>query len=82
MKNVKMILTSVVVFAVVGGAFGFKSKYNRKFCASMTKNIGCTEILRKFSSGGNNYFQDATWDGTSGNCLPNRCPDPVSLEND
>jgi hypothetical protein len=41
MKRIRMMLLSLALFAVVGGALAFKAKYTRTFCTtSATLNAG------------------------------------------
>ena len=73
MKKLRMIVTSVVVLAIVGGAFAFKTKAGA-FCivsASATDN-NCTTFKQDFkitTTGLNNdYRYYPTWDGDKTGC--------------
>lgn len=45
MKRVKIMLLSLALFAVVGGALAFKAKYNIKFCTAPTEvGKACTQV--------------------------------------
>jgi hypothetical protein len=41
MKRVKMMLTAVAIFAVVGGALAFKAKSNTHYCTAALVNEQC-----------------------------------------
>jgi len=82
MKNIKMILTAVVVFAVVGSALAFRPNFIRQFCASQTINSGCGVIMKKIGTGPNNFLEYHAWSGSFSDCVSNRCQDPINLVND
>ena len=45
MKRVKIMLTSLAVLAVVGGALAFKAKYSTTYCSAATvSGVACTQI--------------------------------------
>jgi hypothetical protein len=75
MKKLRMIVTSVVVLAIVGGAFAFKTKAGA-FCivdaAALDNN--CTTYVAdvKITTGsGTSYRYYPAWDGTKTACTPN-----------
>ena len=84
MKNIKMGLTALAVFAVVGGALAFKTKsLGLTFCASTIQNSGCAVVSSlKIVTGAPNFFYDANWDGIPAHCNPVVCPTAVRFIND
>jgi hypothetical protein len=82
MKNIKMALTALAVFAVVGGALAFKTKkFSTHFCASQTQNSGCTVVLKTLGSGTANYYIDPNYTN-GGTCNSAVCGSFVDLEID
>jgi hypothetical protein len=83
MKNIKMVLTAVAIFAVVGGALAFKTKpfFNTSFCASQTQNSGCAVITgKKVGTAATNFFIDPAYNG--GTCSSTVCGTATNLIND
>ena len=91
MKKLKMIVTSVVVLAIVGGAFAFKAKVG-SFCILTSDAAGsdCTthvDNLKTTSSTGvgitqYKYYQN--WDGDPAACTGTngKCTATVNLKGD
>lgn len=45
MKKIKMMLLSLALFAVVGGALAFKARFQTDFCTAPTEQgVACTQI--------------------------------------
>jgi hypothetical protein len=73
MKKLRMILTSVIVLAIVGGAFAFKTKVGA-FCIKTGTTAGdCTTFKQLFkittdTENGILYRYYPTWDGDPVEC--------------
>ena len=73
MKKLRMIITSVIVLAIVGGAFAFKTKAGTLCVVSNTSSDVCTTVKQQFhivTSGapGTNYKYYPNWDGGQAAC--------------
>ena len=74
MKKLKMIVTSVIVLAIVGSAFTFKTK-SGTFCVLTippdgTTSTQCTTFKQNFmiTNGTPNYKYYPTWDSDPAKC--------------
>lgn len=52
MKRVKLMLVSLSVLAVVGGALAFNTKGSNKFCTALPDNGACPNSCPNFNSKG------------------------------
>jgi hypothetical protein len=75
MKKLKMIVTSVVVLAIVGGAFAFKTKAGAFCITSNTSSTDCTTFKQDFRITtdllATQYKYYPAWDGNVANCNTN-----------
>jgi hypothetical protein len=58
MKKVKIMLFSLALFAVVGGALAFKAKVNKNYCTAVWDGNNCARTCPNFE--GNSTTLDAT----------------------
>jgi hypothetical protein len=74
MKKLRMIVTSVIVFAIVGSAFTFSGKKLGKFCISVDGDNICDGVInssKRVTSGGITVKYCPDWDGAF--CVGNTC---------
>ena len=70
MKKVKIMLTAIAVFAVVGGTFAFNAKFSRRVCTAAYSN-GCPSSCPNITTGaphatsGTQYCYKVVADGSS-----------------
>ncbi|WEK35585.1 MAG: hypothetical protein P0Y53_24130 [Candidatus Pseudobacter hemicellulosilyticus] len=72
----KRIFSVFAVAAIVTSAFAFAKPYGGFFCASLTQNISCAVTGSSFTevtSGGTIFYKHVGWNGTTADCLSNRC---------
>lgn len=69
MKKVKIMLMSILLLAVVGGALAFKAKYTADFCTTLARQSGSNFFCTNASGAAltcPNLVENKTTDGTSG----------------
>jgi len=77
MKRLKMMLLSLALFAVVGGALAFKARYQKQYCTAPvqqggTCGVACPDITNSTTDGASQFF--CTTLPVAGACEVNHVP--------
>lgn len=86
MKKLRMVVTSLIILAIVGGAFAFNAKKQGKFCYTDTFNGTCQvsdNNLKRVAVGTEDSFKRyyvVNWDGEG--CASETCTIPSGFIGD